>query len=168
VFEFTGRTFTAPLTVTHTRSAAALHRWDLVGDDDISDRLLTQPELTTHAVEILNSLPMLHEAPGRRGEHAGVINDLRIVLRSPGFDDVTYLRTACGARFDIEARPATGDAVVTTDAANRLLTLWGRCSRERDLIIDTHSVTADTVTSILWPSAVPWPPTPATTPSGHR
>ena len=157
VFEFTGRTFTVAQTVTHTRSEAALHRWDLVGDDAISDRLLAQPELTRHAVEVLNTLPMLYEAPGWRADHAGVTNDLRIVLRSPGADDITYVRTAHGARFDIESAPATGDALVSTDAANRLLTLWGRCSRGRDLSVDTDSIAADTVQKILWPSAMPWP-----------
>jgi hypothetical protein len=85
-----------------------------------------------------------------------VTNDLRIVLRSPGADDISYVRTAHGARFAIESAPATGDALVSTDAANRLLTLWGRCSLGRDLSVDTDSMAADTVNAILWPSAVPW------------
>jgi hypothetical protein len=157
VFEFTGRDFSVTQTVTHTRSEAALHRWDLVGDDDISDLLLAQPELTAHAVEILNTLPMLHEAPGCRSDHAGITGDLRIVLRSPGTDDITYARTPRGSRFVIEDGPAAGDALVTTDAANRLLALWGRRSNERHLSIETDSVAAKTVTSVLWPSATPWP-----------
>ena len=35
-FEFTGRRFTIAQLLTHTRSESALHRWDIVGDDDIS------------------------------------------------------------------------------------------------------------------------------------
>jgi len=62
-FEFTGRSFTVAQLSTYSRSEAALHRWDVAGDDDLSDRLLTQAELTRHAVDVLNSLPSLHEAP---------------------------------------------------------------------------------------------------------
>jgi hypothetical protein len=47
--------------------------------------------------------------------------------------------------------------VVSTDAANRLLTIWGRRSSERTLTLDTDSVAGEIVESILWPSAVPWP-----------
>jgi len=45
---FTGTMMTAAQFQTHARSEAALHRWDLVGDDSVSDRLLSQPELTRH------------------------------------------------------------------------------------------------------------------------
>jgi hypothetical protein len=43
---FTGTELTAEQLMTHARSEAAIHRWDLVGDDDVSDELLAQPELT--------------------------------------------------------------------------------------------------------------------------
>jgi hypothetical protein len=64
--------------VTHHRSEAAIHRWDITGSDDLSDELLAQPELTRHAVSVLNSMPILNKyartraaqghrlAPGRR------------------------------------------------------------------------------------------------------
>lgn len=157
-FPFTGRSFTVAQISTHSRSEAALHRWDLVGDDDTSDELLTQPELTRHAVAVLNTLPSLYEAPGQRAEHAAAKDQLRIVLRSPGEADVVYRRTPQGACFELhDDRPVSGDALVTTDAANRLLTIWGRRSAGRDLTVDTDTVTPETVASILWPTAVPWP-----------
>ena len=157
-FQFTGRSFTVAQLFTHSRSEAALHRWDVAGDDDLSDRLLTQAELTRHAVDVLNSLPSLWEAPGWRAEHAGVTDRLRIVLRSPDTADIVYERTPHGARFEIiDDGPASGDALVSTDAANRLLTIWGRRSIERPLTLDTDSISPDTVESILWSAAQPWP-----------
>jgi hypothetical protein len=41
--------------LTHVRSEFTLHRWDLVGDDEVSIQLLSQPELTAHAVLAPNS-----------------------------------------------------------------------------------------------------------------
>jgi hypothetical protein len=159
-FQFTGRSFDVALLSTHSRSEAALHRWDVAGEDDISEQLLTQPDLTRHAVDVLNTLPSLYEAPEWRAEHAGVIAPVRIVLRSPHTTDIVYEHTLRGARFEIvEDGPASGDAVVTTDAANRLLTIWGRRSRIRLLDVDTDSVSPQVVDSILWAASVPWPVT---------
>ncbi len=45
---------------------------------------------------------------------------LRIVLRSPNAADIVYEHSPAGARFEVvENGPAAGDAVVTTDTANR-------------------------------------------------
>jgi len=157
-FQFTGRSFTVAQLSTHSRSEAALHRWDVAGDDDLSEQLLTQAELTRHAVDVLNTLPSLYEAPEWRAEHAGVTDRLRIVLRSPDTTDIVYERTPNGARFDIiDDGTANGDALVSTDAANRLLTIWGRRSLECALTLDTDSISPDTVESILWSAAQPWP-----------
>jgi len=157
-FQFTGRSFTVAQLSTHSRSEAALHRWDVAGDDDLSDRLLTQAELTRHAVDVLNTLPSLYEAPEWRAEHAGVTDRLRIVLRSPDTADIVYEHTPHGARFEIiDDGPASGDALVSTDAANRLLTIWGRRSIERPLTLDTDAISPDTVESVLWSAAQPWP-----------
>jgi uncharacterized protein (TIGR03083 family) len=53
---FSGRRLSAREIRTHGRSEAALHRWDLCGDDEIGVQHLGPPELTTHAVTVLNSL----------------------------------------------------------------------------------------------------------------
>jgi hypothetical protein len=46
---FTGATLTAGQLATHARSEAAIHRWDIVGDDEVSDELLAQPDLSCGA-----------------------------------------------------------------------------------------------------------------------
>jgi hypothetical protein len=162
--QFTGRSFSAGTLLTHSRSEAALHRWDLVGEDDVSHELLAQSELTRHAVDVLNTLPILYEAPGSRAGHAGLSAPLRIVLRSPGERDIVLAHSetggtgGTGTRFEIVGDgPAIGDAIVTTDAGNRLLTLWGRRSSERPLDFEADPEVADKVVSVLWPSAVRWP-----------
>jgi hypothetical protein len=54
-----GREVPIPFFVTHVRSEAAIHRWDLVGDDATSAALLAQPELTAHAVTALGPLLLM-------------------------------------------------------------------------------------------------------------
>lgn len=80
------------------------------------------------------------------------------MLRSPHSADIVYESTPDGARFEIIANgPASGDAVVITDVTNRLLTIWGRRSRERSVTVNTDTVSAETVESVLWTAAMPWP-----------
>lgn len=157
-FEFTGRLFTAPQLETHSRSEAALHRWDLVGDDEEGDALLAQPELTRHAVTVLNTLPLLSEAPAARAAQGG-LSDAQVVLRSPGQPDVVLIASADTARLElVQDGSVDGDAIVTTDAVNRLLTLWGRRSTRRDIAIIADPALWSTVATTLWSAAVPWPP----------
>ena len=47
--DYTGWTMTGKRLRTHSHSEAALHRWDLFGDDPTSRRLLSQPTLTARA-----------------------------------------------------------------------------------------------------------------------
>jgi hypothetical protein len=163
-FLFTGRSFTVAQLATHNRSEATLHRWDILGDDDLSEQLLTQADLTRHAVGVLNTLPVLYEAPGWRAKLAGVTRGLRIVLRSPGTADIIYEHTPTGARFEIvEDGPTSGDAVVTTDVANRYLTIWGRRSADRPLTVDTDTVSPAVVEAVLWGAGMPWSPRRSTT-----
>jgi len=77
---------------------------------------------------------------------------------TPAQGVAVYEHTPHGARFHIiDDGPANGDALVSTDAANRLLTIWGRRSLERPLTLDTDSISPDTVESVLWSAAQPWP-----------
>ncbi len=159
MFEFTGRRFTATQLETHARSEAALHRWDLVGDDAPGDVLLAQPELTRHAVDVLNTLPVLTETPAARTARAG-LTDICVVLRSPGQPDVVLVARADTARFELaDFGPFDGDAAVTTDPVNRLLTIWGRRSTRREITISADPSIWSTVAATLWPAAVPWPAT---------
>jgi uncharacterized protein (TIGR03083 family) len=150
-YPFTGRPFTAALATIHGRSEAAIHRWDIVGDDEVGLELLSAPELTRHAVEILNALPILTEAPAAR---AGVaqVRRLRIVLRSPAEPDVLVDITPEGSRFELAGvdQPAEGDAVVTTDSAHRLLSIWGRRSDRHRIAIDADPGLWARVAAVLW------------------
>jgi hypothetical protein len=46
----------------------------------------------------------------------------------------------------------------TTDIANRYLTIWGRRSAERPMTVDTDTVSAAVVESVLWGAGTPWAP----------
>lgn len=162
-FLFTGTTLTPKQLGTHLRSEMTLHRWDIVGDDELSQQLLIQPELTRHAVAILDAMRVLYEAPAWRAKLAGVTDGLRIVLRSPNTADVVYQHSLTVSSFEIvENGPAGGDAVVITDVANRYLTIWGRRSAQRAVTVDTDTVSAGVVAAVLWGAGTPWAPRRAT------
>lgn len=59
---FTGWAMSVEQLRTHARSELVLHRWDLVGDDDSSARLLDQPVLIAHGRAVLAAMPTLAEA----------------------------------------------------------------------------------------------------------
>jgi hypothetical protein len=166
---FAGTRFTAAQLATHQRSEAAIHRWDLVGIDEIGDALLAQCELTQHGVSVLNSLQtVLHESPTQRVQHAGV-SAIGIVLRSPDHQDVVLKAVAGKGVFEICDHAALeGDALVTTDAAQRLLILWGRRPTTRLIDIDAQAVIRQTVEAVLWPAARPWPGNASTRMVGAR
>jgi Mycothiol maleylpyruvate isomerase N-terminal domain len=150
-YQFTGRPFSATLAHTHGRSEAAIHRWDIAGDDETSMELLSAPELTRHAVEILNTLPILCEAPLSRARVAQV-RKLRIVLRSPDQPDVVMDINPDSARFELADtdQPADGDAVVETDPAHRLLSIWGRHTPHHPVTVIAVPKLWASVASVLW------------------
>lgn len=121
---FTGRPFKGATFAMHGRSELALHRWDMVGDDEVSWRLLSQPELTAHAVQTMGSLlfqrgcaaappPLYLSARLRAAGHDGLAHDDVVVESAHG---LASLRTA----------PADGDVALESDPAARLLFIWGR------------------------------------------
>lgn len=100
---------------------------------------------------------MLDEAPGARAARAAP-TEARVVLRSPGEPDVGLVVSAGEARFELSAGgPLDGDAVITTDAVNRLLTLWGRRSTRRDVTITADPALWSRLATTLWPTALRWP-----------
>src|SRR5437588_596759 len=116
---FTGTRLTVDELETHSRSEAAIHRWDLVGDDDTSTDLLSQPALASHAVKVLNAMPALHESARALGERLLEVGHqpVRVVLRSDGHPDVVLT----GGRLEmVDQGHAQGDAIVTSDPAQRL------------------------------------------------
>lgn len=156
-FEFTGATLTAAQIATHSRSEAAIHRWDIAGEDSLSTSLLSQPELTAHAVMVLNAMPVLLESSRERMKRVSR-NPLSIVLRSPDQPDVVLVADSEGsARFELAQQAADGDAVVEVDAAARLLTIWGRRSSTRPERVIADEATHHEIERVLWPDAVNWP-----------
>lgn len=116
---WTGRTVPAKGFRTHMRNEDALHRWDLVGDDEDSGMLLAQPELLEHALEFIGA-PLWREGLRRgAGDRA-----LRAVVRADGHDDLRVI--AGDGTAHVSVVEPEGEATVLADAAARLLLLWGR------------------------------------------
>ena len=112
--------------------------------------MLIQADLTRHASRCARLHARAVRGPRWRAEALVSPGGLRIVPRSPNNADIVYEHAPAGARFEVvENGPATGDAVVTTDIANRYLTIWGRRSAERPLTVDTDTVSAAVVESVL-------------------
>ena len=123
---FTGRLMHAAEFVMHSRSERTLHRWDIVGRDEVGWEMLAQPELTVHAIKILTEMPVLAEAFENRLRAAKhQLEDFHVVLRSEPHDDVIVSR----ANGVLEVRTeSVEDRRVDAylEPATRLLALWGR------------------------------------------
>jgi uncharacterized protein (TIGR03083 family) len=105
----------------HLRQEFAVHRWDLVGDDDAGDELLARPELLDHSVRILaDSLLRVGRA---RDPRAGEPFSTRI--RAAGLPDLFIGVDDTSAHLEL-VDVADADADVECDAAARLLLLWAR------------------------------------------
>ncbi|MFD8708046.1 maleylpyruvate isomerase N-terminal domain-containing protein [Kitasatospora sp. NPDC059648] len=118
---WTGRTVKAPFFAEHMREELILHRWDLTGDDRTAVRCLTEPRMTEHSVVSVGA-PLL--ARGRAGLDLGPEGRVEGRLRTPGADDVVVSADADGG--SIRLAPAEGPAAIESDAAVRVLLLWGR------------------------------------------
>ncbi len=117
VVPWTGRQMVVGSFVTHLRSELALHRFDLVGDDETSRDLLGQSELTDHAVTVLGRALL---ARGATAAPAG----FSAVIAAPGASDLAVVVDSDGAR--LERSDADLEPTVIGDPAARLLLLWGR------------------------------------------
>jgi uncharacterized protein (TIGR03083 family) len=116
---WTGRTVPVSGFATHLRSEDALHRWDLVGDDDLSGELLAQEELLAHAVKFIG-LPLL-----RRGLSSGAGSEPFVArIRCPGQADL--ILQAENGEAQISVGPVGGTSTIEGDPSARLLMLWGR------------------------------------------
>jgi hypothetical protein len=145
---FAGGSLTAADLTMHGRSEAALHRWDLAGDDDISVELLSQPELTTHAISVMSTMPgAALESVSRRAQAVG-ITEGRSTFASPGQPDVVLLCDAAGARLELAEPSARPTA--TADPATRLLALWGRRSGRGTIRWNDDGPDAHRLEGLLW------------------
>jgi len=116
---WTGRRVRVAGFPTHLRSEDALHRWDIMGDDETSHELLSQQDLLDHAVSFIG-LPLL-----RRGlASATGPGPFLARVRSEGRDDLIVEASNGEAHFGLA--PAEGPPTIYGDPAARLLLLWGR------------------------------------------
>lgn len=114
-----GRTVPVSGFATHLRSEDALHRWDLVGDDDVSAELLAQEELLRHAVTFIGR-PLIG-----RGLSAGAGDD-PFVARIRAADQADLIVEAGAGEAQVSVGPPSDVATIDGDPAARLLLLWGR------------------------------------------
>jgi hypothetical protein len=126
VVPWTGRQMAVAKFVPHMRNEFAIHRWDFVGDDETSIELLSQPELTEHAVGVLGRVLLVRGA----GRDPFPGQDFHVCLRA---------EHAAGVRVVVEAGQAgleltdseTDEPYVELDPAARALVIWGRRPDQR-------------------------------------
>jgi hypothetical protein len=121
VLRWTNRQVHAAGFLKHSRSECAVHRWDLAGDDEVSNKLLSQQELLEHVVTFVGPLPMT-----ARGmvTGAGTGRPLRARIRATGQPDL--LVVVYRGQPQVYLAEAEGEALIEGDPAARLLFLWGR------------------------------------------
>ncbi|HEX4099286.1 MAG: maleylpyruvate isomerase N-terminal domain-containing protein [Pseudonocardiaceae bacterium] len=126
VIPWTGRQMAVAKFLPHMRNEFAIHRWDFVGDDDIGTELLTQPELTEHAVSVLGRILL------RRGaDHDPAPDqDFHVRLRAGSTPDVRVVVEAGQAGLQLTDRD-TDEPYVDLDPAARTLVIWGRRPDQR-------------------------------------
>ncbi|GAB4601518.1 hypothetical protein MOKP20_28170 [Mycobacterium avium subsp. hominissuis] len=119
---WTGRTMKVPWFAEHMREELVLHGWDITGDSDGAGAFqagLAEPWMTTHSVLAVGR-PLL--VKGARQLQPGERVEAR--LRVDGTDDVVL--DADPERISIGFAEPQGPATLETDAAARVLLLWGR------------------------------------------
>jgi hypothetical protein len=118
---WTGRTMKVPWFAEHMREELVLHGWDVTGDDVAAQRRLDASWMTEHSVVAVGrpllkrGVEKLRLGPGER---------LEARLRVPGSDDVVV--AADDRSTTIELAAPDGEPTLETDAAARVLLLWGR------------------------------------------
>ena len=118
---FTGALLDARTLLLHSESELVIHRWDIVGNDDVSIRSLSDPRLGAHAATTVAGIAATQPNvfPPRAGKPE------TIILRSPGTTDVAV--TGGSVTTLAPAPHDTTHAVVECHPAARTLLLWGRC-----------------------------------------
>jgi hypothetical protein len=113
------RTMKVPWFAEHMREELVLHGWDITGDDAVAQARLAEPWMTTHSVLAVGR-PLL--AKGAKEIGSGERIEAR--LRVPDTDDVFV--SADADRTSVGFAEPVGPATLETDAAARVLLLWGR------------------------------------------
>jgi hypothetical protein len=134
-----------------------LHRWDITGDDDDTQTLLSQPELTSHAVWVLNNMAVLNESAHALGARASTTVPLTVVFRAQSQPDIVLTLSQEGSRLQVIPEIVDANVVLTMRADHRPLVLWGRKPAELDLVVEGDRDLLALLENTLWPDATPWP-----------
>jgi hypothetical protein len=121
VIPWTGRRMAVAKFVPHLRNEHALHRWDVAGDDDISQQLLGQDALVDHSVVELGRILLV---AGRKRD-PDPDTDFRVRLRSDGHRDMRVLVEG-GTATLAWADDATDEPWIELDPPARHVFMWGR------------------------------------------
>jgi len=126
VIAWTGRQMAVAKFLPHLRNEFAIHRWDFAGDDEVGTVLLSQPELTAHAVGVLGRILLLRgtardTCPGE---------DFHVRLRTGTGPDVRVVVEAGQAGLELTDSQAD-EPYVELDPAARTLVIWGRRPDQR-------------------------------------
>lgn len=121
IIPWTGRQMAVAKFIPHLRNEHALHRWDIVGDDDISADLLAGTDLVEHSVEVLGRI-LLNAGRNRDPDPD---SDVAVRLRASGQRDLRVLVDGDDASL-VWTDDEGDEPTVEMDAAARLLLIWGR------------------------------------------
>ena len=129
VIPWTGRHMAVAKFIPHLRNENALHRWDIAGDDDVSDVLLGDMDLVDHSVGELGAILLV---AGRQHD-PDPDADFGVRLRVPGQPDLRVVVDG-GTATLAWARDGADEPAVELDAGARQLFIWGRRPDHRDRI----------------------------------
>jgi Mycothiol maleylpyruvate isomerase N-terminal domain len=121
VVPWTGRHMAVAKFIPHLRNEHALHRWDVAGDDDVSEQLLGNEDLIDHSVGELGQILLV---AGRKHD-PDPDADFRVRLRSDGSRDLQVLVDAGTASLGWADNEADGPALDLEQSARHVF-IWGR------------------------------------------
>ncbi len=116
---WTGRTMKVPWFAEHMREELVLHSWDITGDEPAAQARLAEPWMTTHSVLAVGR-PLL----AKGAKLLGPDERIEARLRAEGTQDIVL--AADPDQITIGFAEPDGPATLETDAAARVLLLWGR------------------------------------------
>jgi hypothetical protein len=106
----------------HMREELVLHGWDITGDDAAAQARLAEPWMTTHSVVAVGK-PLLAKGVKQLRSGERIEARLRVAIDDAA-DDVVL--DADADRTTIRLAEPDGSPTLETDAAARVLLLWGR------------------------------------------
>jgi hypothetical protein len=123
---WTGRTMKVSWFAEHMREELVLHSWDITGDDAAARTRLGQRWMTEHSVWAVGA-PLLKRGLAELGLHGDDVIESRIRAADENDSAADDVVIRAGAdHTSITLGPVDGPATIETDAAARVLLLWGR------------------------------------------